>query len=162
MGHGKFTNGYLPATGDVTVTGPFNPDDDEVKVARIIFLIVQGMRRGSPLDTVVVKGEGEWHRTQPGYTKTEWRGTCPRSGDPDLGPSNSELQVSPDADTRGIALSIVIQPGHVLQDSQVLPRDEEPKPGAALTFDPPSIEALNWCADVEMVSGPPPSPGTTA
>jgi hypothetical protein len=161
MGHGKFTTAYLPATGDVTVTGPFNPDDDEVKVARIIFLIVQGMRHGSPLDTVVVKGEGEWHRTQPGYTTTEWRGTCPRSGDPDLGPSNNELQVSPDADTRGIALSIVIQRGHVLEGDKVLPSDEEPKDEAALTFDPPSIEVLNWCADVEMVSGDPQRLGST-
>ena len=76
MSHGKFTEGYLPATGDVTVTGPFNPDDDEVKVARIIFLVVQGMKRGTALDTVVVKGEGEWNRIQPGPAKTEWRGTA--------------------------------------------------------------------------------------
>lgn len=162
MGHGKFTKVYLPATGDVTVTGPFNPDDDEVKVARIVFLIVQGMKQGTALDTVVVKGEGEWHRTQPGYTRTEWRGTCPRSGDPDLGPSSNELQASPDVFTRGIALSIVIQPGHLLEGDDVLPRGEEPKDEDALTFDPPSIEALNWCADVEMVSGQPPPPGTTA
>ena len=45
MSHGKFTAGYLPAAGDVTVTGPFRPDDDEVNFARIIFLVVQGMTR---------------------------------------------------------------------------------------------------------------------
>jgi hypothetical protein len=135
MSHGKFTKGYLPATGDVTVTGPFRPDDAEVNFARIIFLVVQG--RGA--DTLVVRGEGEWRR-DPGGNKTEWRGTVARSGDLELGPSDKELQVEPGRTTRGIALSIVVQPGHVENGE----------------FDPPSIEALNWCADLEIVSGDPP------
>ena len=63
--------------------------------------------------------------------------------------------------TRGIALSIVVQPGHVLEGDEVLPRGKEPKDEDALTFDPPSIEALNWCADVEIVSGDPPPPVST-
>ena len=53
MSHGKFTKGYLPAVGDVTVTGPFDPDDGEVNFARIVFLVVQGTAR----NTVVVRGK---------------------------------------------------------------------------------------------------------
>jgi hypothetical protein len=148
MSRGKFTKAYLPAGGDVTVIGPFNPADDAVNVARIVFLIVQGRKQGTALDTVVVRGEGKWHRTQPGPGLTEWRGTCPRSGDTDLGPSNKNLEVGANVITRGIALSIVVQ------------RGEQPKQGAT-TFDPPSIEALNWCADVEIVGGNAPAPSTT-
>jgi hypothetical protein len=151
MSHGKFTTGYLPAVGDITVTGPFDPDDGEVNFARIVFLVVQGTAR----NTVVVRGKGVWNRDAGGQ-KTEWRGTAPRSGDLALGPSGQQLQAG--VMTRGIAVSIVVQPGRVLQDGEVLPLGEEPKQGATITFDPPSIEALNWCADVEIVSGDPPPP----
>ena len=156
MSHAKFTTGYLPAVGDVTVTGPFDPDDVGVNFARIIFLVVQVRAHGTAQDIVVVRGEGKWKR-DPSGQKTEWRGTCPRRGDLALGPSDKELQEEPGRLTRGIALSVVVQPGHLLQNGQVLKRDPEPKPGAAITFDPPSIETLNWCADLEIVSGDPPS-----
>jgi hypothetical protein len=156
MSHGKFTTGYLPPAGDVTVTGPFNPDDDEVDFARIIFLVVQGRAQ----DTIVVRGEGEWHRAQPGSVRTEWRGTCPRHGDPALGPSGNELQEESGRLTRGIALSVLVQPGHLLRNDELLPPGEEPKEGD--TFDPPAIEALNWCADLEIVGGDPPAPSTAA
>ena len=157
MSHGKFTKVYLPAVGDVTVTGPFDPDDGEVNFAKIIFLVVQVRARdqGTARDTVVVRGEGEWTRDEGG-NETEWRGTVPRHGDLALGPSDDELQVESGRLTRGIALSIVVQPGHVLQGGTVLPRGEEPEQGVAIAFDPSSIEALNWCADLEIVSGDPP------
>lgn len=153
MGHGKFTKGYLPAQGDVTVTGPFDPDDPEVDVARIVFLVVQGRAQ----DTVVVRGTGEWNRNQG----AEWRGTVQRRGDLALGPSARALQVDDGRLTRGIALSVVVQPGHVLKNGKVFPRGKKPKPtelksGSASAFDPPAIEALTWCADFEIVSGPPP------
>ena len=153
MGHGKFTKGYLPAQGDVTVTGPFDPDDPEVDFARIAFLVVQGRAQ----DTVVVRGNGEWHRN----LGPEWRGTVPRRGNLALGPSAKALQVDDGRLTRGIALSVVVQPGHVLKNGKVFPRGKKPKPtelksGAAPAFDPPAIEALTWCADFEIVSGPPP------
>jgi hypothetical protein len=140
MGHGKFTKAYLPAAGDVTVIGPFNPDDDEVDFAKLVFLVVQGRAE----DTVVVRGEGTWHRdpSRPPRERTEWRGTCKRFGDPRLGPSDKELQEEPGRRTRGIAVSIVVQLGRV-EDGE---------------FDPPSIESLNWCADLEIVGGNPPAP----
>jgi hypothetical protein len=141
MSHGKFTKGYLPAAGDVTVTGPFRPDDAEVDFAKVVFLVVQGRAQ----DTVVVRGEGEWKR-DPGANSTEWRGTCPRFGDPALGGSDKELEEESGRLTRGIALSVVVQPGRV-EDGE---------------FDPPSIEALNWCADLEIVGGDPPAPSTAA
>jgi len=140
MSHGKFSKGYLPTAGNVTVIGPFNPDDEEVDFARIVFLVVQGRAQ----DTVVVRGEGEWHRdkTRPPSERTEWRGVCPRHGNPDLGSSGKDLEEESGRLTRGIALSIVVQRGRV-EDGE---------------FDPPSIEALNWCADLEIVGGNPPAP----
>jgi hypothetical protein len=140
MGHGKFTKAYLPATGDVIVTGPFDPDDEKVNLAKIIFLVVQVQDR----DTVVVRGEGVWKR-DPGGGETEWFGTVPRHGDLDLGPSNKELREEGGRMTRGIALSVVVQPSRVLQSG----------------FDPPSIEALTWCADLQIVGGEPPSPASS-
>ena len=144
MSHGKFTKAYLPAReGKVTVTGPFDPDDDDVKFAKIFFLVVQARRHGQAQDTVVVSGDGTWIR-DPGGKETEWSGECPRSGDRALGPSTRELEVGPDVITRGIALSIVAQRGRA-EDGE---------------FDPPSIEALNWCADLEIVDGDPPGTST--
>lgn len=139
MSHGRFTKGYLDPAGKVTVTGPFDPDDAEVVFARIIFLVVQA--QGGAQDTVVVRGEGAWRRGAGGAI-TGWRGTAPRNGDLALGPSTNVLQADDGKKTRGIALSVVVQPGHVQNGD----------------FDPPSIEALNWCTNLEIVTGPPPPP----
>jgi hypothetical protein len=131
MSHGKITAGNLPNTGDLTVTGPFRPDDAAVNFANIIFVVVQGMPGASAKDTVVVRGEGAWNRPVGGGT-ADWSGTAPRNGDPALGPSTNDLQVGP---ARGIALSVAVQPGSVLPNGD---------------FDPPSIETLTWCANFDI------------
>jgi hypothetical protein len=121
MSHGKFSSPVaLPSAGRVTVTGPFDPDDPEVNFARVLFLVIQG---NGP-NTVVVPGQGWWSRGNG-----DWSGDIQRNGVADLGPSTADLQTGV---ARGIAVSIVIKPGKVLPDD---------------TFDPPSIEALTWCAD---------------
>jgi hypothetical protein len=127
MSHGKFTKGYLPAVGDVTVTGPFDPDDGEVNFARIIFLVVQGRPRdqGTVRDTVVVRGTGVWNRNQG----AEWRGTVQRRGVLALGPSARALQVIRRL-TRDRTRSHSAR--HVLQGGR--PRGEELN-RAAIAFD---------------------------
>ena len=130
MSHGKITAGELPAGGALTVTGPFRPDDPKVDFAKVVFVVVQRMHGAPAEDTVVVRGEGEWNRPNSGTA--DWSGTAPRKGDDALGPSTQDLQVGP---ARGIALSVAVQPGSVL-------------PGGH--FDPPSIEALTWCANFNI------------
>jgi hypothetical protein len=121
MSHGKFDTVDLPGEGRVTVTGPFDPQDPSVHFARVLFLVIQG--KGP--DTVVVPGQGTWSRGAG-----NWSGTIQRHGVPDLGGSDRELRANEVA--RGIAVSIVVKPGEVLGNDE---------------FDPPSIEALTWCAD---------------
>ena len=95
MSHGKFTTGYLPAVGDITVTGPFDPDDGEVNFARIIFLVVQ-VSSGP--------GNGSGHRGREGRgssgrgmkaAKDRVARNRPAHGDLALGPSDDELRWSP-------------------------------------------------------------------
>jgi hypothetical protein len=128
MSHGKFSQVDLPPEGRGVVTGPFDPQDEKVNFAKILFLIVQGKGR----DTVVVPGQGAWSRDAG-----EWSGMVQRRGVPDLGGSDGELR--PDEIARGIAVSIVVKPGEVLGDD---------------TFDAPSIEALTWCADFMIRRAP--------
>jgi hypothetical protein len=150
MSVGKFTKGYLPDTGDrMTVTGPFDPGDDEVHFARVLFLIVQG----DGWDAKVVPGMGTWNRRDGG--KSEWIGTAQRSGDKDLGPSDGEL--SPDEIARGIAVSLVVKPGKVLTNRDELERGSARDGETDARFDPPSIEALTWCADFPLARGAPPA-----
>jgi len=130
MSHGKITAGNLPAAGNLTVTGPFRPDDPAVNFAKIIFVVVQGMAGAPAGNTVVVRGEGAWKRPNSGTA--DWSGTASRKGDPALGPSTKDLQVGP---ARGIALSVAVQPGKVLPSGD---------------FDPPSIETLTWCANFNI------------
>jgi len=122
MSVGKFHQVDLPpGTGRVTVTGPFDPQDDSVNFAKILFLVVQGDRGG---DVAVIPGEGSWSRGSG-----DWTGTMQRTGVPDLGGTDRELRAGEIA--RGIAVSIVVKPGKMETDD----------------FDPPSIEALTWCAN---------------
>lgn len=127
MSVGKFHQVNLPQAGRVTVTGPFNPQDDRVHFAKVLFLAVQG----EGPDTVVIPGEGSWSKGAG-----DWTGTMQRNGVRDLGGSDRDLRAGEIA--RGIAVSIVVKPGEVLGEK---------------AFDPPSIEALTWCANFMIVQG---------
>jgi hypothetical protein len=127
MSVGKFDRELpLPKEGPIPVKGPFDPQDSEVDSARVLFLIVQG----DDADAVIVNGEGTWNRAKG----TEWSGTAPRSGPHAGGHGTGSLQLGL---ARGIAVSIVIKPGNVFDGGR--------------KFDPPSIEALTWCADFKFV-----------
>ena len=148
MSVGKFTKGYLPDSGGLIVTGPFNPGDERVRFARVLFLIVQG----EGWDAKVVPGMGAWNKADGGG----WIGAAKRYGDKDIGPSEGEL--SPDEIARGIAVSLVIKPGRVLTNGEELARDAAGETDRVV-FDPPSVEALTWCADFPIERGPaPPAP----
>jgi hypothetical protein len=115
----------LPSQGKITVEGPFNPQDRSVTSGRVLFMIVQGEGQ----DAVMVEGEGGWEKGDRNWSaKVSRRGTHVGDGSP------GDLQLGL---ARGIALSIVIKPGKVF--------------GGGSKFDPPSIEALTWCADFTFV-----------
>src|SRR5262249_11823221 len=95
--------------------------------AKVLFLIVQGEGK----DAVIVNGEGRWNRADGG----EWSGTTDRHGKYVGGSGTGELQLGV---ARGIALSVVIKPGKTFDQGRKL--------------DPPTIEALTWCADFEFVA----------
>jgi len=127
MSVGKFDRKLpLPRQGRIPIRGPFNPQDRSVDAAKVLFMIVQG--RGG--NAVVVNGEGLWTRAGG----NEWTGTAPRSGPLAGGHGTGPLQLG---EARGIALSVVIKPGKVFDRGR--------------KFDPPTIEALTWCADFDFV-----------
>lgn len=117
----------LPRSGRIPIKGPFNPQDRGVDAARVLFMIVQGEDE----DAVIVNGEGTWERENG----NDWSGTAPRSGPRVGGHGNGTLRPGL---ARGIALSVVIKPGKVFDRGR--------------KFDPPTIEALTWCADFEFVA----------
>lgn len=119
----------LPSRGDIAVKGPFDPEDAEVGTAKVLFLIVQGEGE----NTVVVDGEGTWRR---GENDDKWTGTASREGNR-AGGGTGELYAD---GARGIALSVVMKPGKLFDGGS--------------KFDPPSIEALTWCADFRLVGSP--------
>jgi hypothetical protein len=128
MSSGKFDRKLpLSDSGLVTIKGPFDPQDDKVDGARVLFLIVQGEGK----DAVIVNGEGTWKRA----SGNDWSGTTDRHGKHAGGTGLGELELGP---ARGIALSVVIKPGTTYDDGR--------------KFDPPTIEALTWCADFEFVA----------
>jgi len=116
----------LPSSGRITIKGPFNPQDAKVESAKVLFLIVQGEGE----DAVVVEGEGIWNRKKG----DEWAGTTDRRGPHVGGKGTGRLDKGL---ARGIAHSIVIKPGKTFDRGR--------------KFDPPTIEALTWCADFEFV-----------
>jgi hypothetical protein len=117
----------LPSSGRITVRGPFNPQDNKVDSAKVLFLIVQGEGE----DAVIVDGEGTWNRANG----TEWSATIDRRGKHVGGEGTGRLHLGL---ARGIAYSIVIKPGKTFDRGR--------------KFDPPTIEALTWCADFEFVA----------
>jgi len=118
----------LPDRGDITIKGPFDPQDPTVDSARVLFLIVHGEDE----DAVIVEGEGTWKRAGG----DDWSGTAPRTGRR-VGGGTGKLGPGP---ARGIALSVVIKPGTV--------------PPGGHRFDPPAIETLTWCANFTFVLNP--------
>jgi hypothetical protein len=117
----------LPSSGRITVKGPFNPQDNKVDSATVLFLIVQGEGE----DAVIVDGEGTWNRANG----NEWSGTTDRRGKHVGGEGTGRLHPGL---ARGIALSVVIKPAKTFDRGR--------------KFDPPTIEALTWCADFEFVA----------
>jgi hypothetical protein len=127
MGYGRFDRKLpLPRSGRVTIKGPFNPQDSKVDSAKVLFLIVQG----EGAEAVIVEGEGTWNRG----TGNEWSGTTARSGKHAGGGGTGRLHHGL---ARGIAHSVVVKPGKTFDRGR--------------KFDPPTIEALTWCADFEFV-----------
>jgi len=117
----------LPRSGRIPVKGPFNPQDNKVESAKVLFLIVQGEGE----DAVIVDGEGTWERAKG----DEWSGMIDRSGKHVGGKGTGRLHKGL---ARGIALSVVIKPGKTFDRGR--------------RFDPPTIESLTWCADFEFVA----------
>jgi hypothetical protein len=127
MTHGRFDRRLpLPSSGRITVKGPFNPQDNKVDSAKVLFLIVQG--EGD--DAVIVDGEDTWNRANG----NEWSGTTDRRGKHAGGKGTGRLQPGL---ARGIALSVVFKPAKTFDRGR--------------KFDPPTIESLTWCADFEFV-----------
>ena len=127
MAAGRFDRRLpLPKQGRIPIKGPFNPQDRAVDAAKVLFLIVQGEDE----DAVIVNGEGTWHRAHG----NEWRGTAPRRGPRVGGGGTGTLRKGL---ARGIALSVVIKPGQILDRGR--------------RFEPPAIETLTWCANFHFV-----------
>jgi hypothetical protein len=128
MSTGRFDRSLpLKSSGLVTIKGPFNPQDNKVDSAKVLFLIVQGEGDGA----VICDGEGSWERANG----NEWSGTTDRHGKYAGGGGTGALHLGR---ARGIALSVVIKPGKTFDRGR--------------KFDPPTIEALTWCADFEFVA----------
>lgn len=119
MGLGRFDAKIpLPASGDITVKGPFDAQDDTVAAARLTFLIVQD----SGAQTIIVQGEGEWKKGNK-----RWKGTVRRRGHHPQGGTAAFH----DGLARGIAIATLVKPGTLRRG----------------TFEPPTIETVTWCAD---------------
>jgi hypothetical protein len=128
MSTGRFDRELpLPSSGRITIKGPFNPQDNKVDGAKVLFLVVQGEGE----DAVIVDGEGTWERANG----NEWSGTIARRGTHVGGEGTGPLTLGL---ARGIALSVVIKPGKTFDHGR--------------RFDPPTIEALTWCADFKFVA----------
>jgi hypothetical protein len=126
---GKFDKELvLPEAGDMTVSGPLIGDGDE-DAATVHFLIVQG--EGD--DTVLAIGQGKWERGGGTKPNPKWSATLPVDAGrhPDGKPGGFRTGKV----ARGIGLAIAVKPGSVENGE----------------FDPPSFQALTWCADFKFV-----------
>ena len=122
MAAGKFDRELpLPPQGLIPIKGPFDPQDDAVDAAKVLFLIVQGDGE----DAVIVNGEGTWHRPNG-----KWSGTAPRTG-PCVG--------------GGTGPSAGPRPRHRTRDRH---QAAEVLDGR---FERPAIETLIWCANFRFV-----------
>lgn len=132
---GRFTNITLLNGGaQLRVEGPFNPGPN-ITSARVLFLLVQG---DGEADTVIIENQAKWEKSA---SPNSWEATVENSGvfadgKPHPG-KEPKLHIDPQHPmVRGIALAIGIQP------AQKRPNSDK--------FDPPSIEALTWCAEVPL------------
>jgi len=121
---GRFTNVVLKG-GKLDVTGTFDPEDGTVDHATILFLIVQG----KDADMVWTHGQGEWQRGPNGNT---WTGSAPAQGKRAGGGDGTIAMGVDNNRVRGIAMALVVLPA-------------QHRPGTT-KFDPPTIQALTWCA----------------
>lgn len=127
----------LLRNGNVRVAGPFDPGDDKIDTASVLFLIVQG--EGGPA-TVIVQGEARWKRDpNKGKDQQRWEAEVSATGKR-AGGGEGHLQVDPQHPrVRGIAYAVAVQP--------VTPSKLDPG-----KFDPPAFESLTWCADSKLVA----------
>jgi hypothetical protein len=154
---GQLTEVMLINNGsEVLVRGTFDPGDDDIDKAKVLFLIVQG---DGGKKTVILEGEAKWKRTRKrgGGNWTvlvDNAGVFPKSDGTAAkgsGASNSAKACLEFKGTkpeermvRGIALAIAIKPA---------------KPATQLAlkgkFNPPQIEALTWCVELVLTQDTP-------
>jgi hypothetical protein len=125
---GRFTTLVLSGA-NVDATGTFDPQDASVDHATILFLVVQG----KDADMVWTHGRGEWQR---GANNNTWIGTAPAEGKRAGGGDGTIVQGVDNNRVRGIAMALVVLPAQH--------RPNSPK------FDPPTIQALTWCATTAL------------
>jgi hypothetical protein len=134
--HGKFDSTIpLPAAGNLTIKGPFDPGGDDITRARVLFIIVQG--KGT--EAVTVEGMGVW---TAGHD--EWIATnVSRTGELPKGTGTKDLALG---SARGIALAISVQAGKLVPDLEAETEATEEQTAPPVRFDPPAIGAVTWCA----------------
>lgn len=111
------------------VTGTFDPQDPRVDHATILFLVVQGKDAAM----VWTHGAGEWKRPNGNH----WTGTAPATGKSAGGGPGTIGHAGGDR-VRGIAMALVVLPA------------QEQEPAGSGKFDPPTIQALTWCATTKL------------
>jgi hypothetical protein len=154
---GQLTDVMLTNSGSkLLVTGTFDPGDDDIHKARVLFLIVQG---DGGEDTVIIDGEAKWERTKESgggdwtalvdnegvFPKPE--GTAAKATRASNN-SKASLQLKgtklEEQLVRGIALAIAIKPAKPATQLKLEGR-----------FNPPQIEALTWCVELALRQCPP-------
>ena len=119
MAAGRFDRELpLPPQGLIPIKGWFDPQDDAVDEARVLFLIVQGEDE----DAVIVNGEGTWHRPNgnDGAGRPLGRGLALGAGN-----GNASAGARPRHRTRGRH-----QAGHVPRRQGRMAGDRNPHCGA--------------------------------
>jgi hypothetical protein len=125
---GRFTS--LVLDGDtIEATGTFDPQDGSVDHATVLFLVVQG----KDADMVWTHGAGVWQR---GENNNSWIGSAPAEGKRAGGGDGRIAQGVDNGRVRGIAVALVVLPA-------------QQRPGTS-KFDPPTIQALTWCATTTL------------
>jgi hypothetical protein len=113
------------------VTGTFDPGDPRVNHATILFLVV----KGKDAAMVWTHGAGEWKRPNG----TQWTGQASATGTSAGGGTGQIQHGGGDGDrVRGIAMALVVLPA------------QEREPTGSGKFDPPTIQALTWCASTQL------------
>jgi len=124
----------LVRKGDVvTALGTFNPQNDDINHATVLFMVVQGEN-----DSMIwTHGNGVWQRDDPDHGNN-WVGHASAEGD---GVNGTRGWLDPDRDNgtvRGIAVALVVLPA-------------QKGLGDGARFEPPTIQALTWCVSTKLV-----------